>query len=165
MRDFVRGSLPLDSKLFSIDGARQLRLRRFLFHPDCNLSDLYARADVAWSESASDHLCPGRRILWLALAGLFIGLEIGIRSAGIFVLPMLALAVWLKLHHRNVTIVTLVAALIVPPAIAPGFERLIHRVEHGDRADSILPYVLVGKAAMLINDNTVFTGPASVSLN
>lgn len=105
------------------------------------------------------------QVLWLALAGLFIGLEIGIRSAGIFLLPMLALAVWLKLHHRNVTIVTLVAALIVPPAIAPGFERLIHRVEHGDRADSILPYVLVGKAAMLINDNTVFTGPASVSLN
>ncbi len=111
-----------------------------------------------------DYLRTGRA-MWLALAGLFIGLGIGIRPAGIVLLPTLALAAWLKLRRRDVSALVLIAALIVPPAIGPAVERVLYRIEHGARVESVLPYVLVGKAALLVKGDTVFTGPASASLN
>ena len=111
-----------------------------------------------------DYLRTGRAIR-LALAGIFVGLSIGIRPGCITFLPMLVLAVWLKWHRRDVTAYALVAALIVPTALGMIAERAMHRMEHGARADSVLPYILTGKAAMLVRSDTVFTGPASATLN
>ena len=111
-----------------------------------------------------DYLRTGRA-LCLTLAGLFLGLAIGIRPACITFLPMLVLAVWLKWHRRNASAYALVAALIVSPALGVIAERVLHRIEHGARGESILPYVLVGKAAMLVRADTIFTGPESAALN
>lgn len=110
-----------------------------------------------------DYLRTGRT-LWLALGGLFIGLTIGIRPGGIVLAPMLVLAAWLKWRRRDVSIVMFILALAVPPSLGVAVERLMHRIEHGARTDSILPYVLVGKAAMLVKNDTVFTGPDSAAL-
>jgi hypothetical protein len=111
-----------------------------------------------------DYLRTGRA-LWIALAGLFLGLTIGIRPAGVFLLPMIVLAAWLKWYQRNVSIVVLILAAALPPTLGVAAERLMHRIEHGTRAESVLPYVLAGKAAMLVKSDTVFTGPAAESLN
>ncbi len=89
-----------------------------------------------------DYLRTGRT-RWLALAGLFVGLSIAICPAGIVLLPMLVLAAWLKWHRRDVPALVLIAALIVPPAVAVAVERAMHRIEHGARTDSVLPYILV----------------------
>jgi hypothetical protein len=110
-----------------------------------------------------DYLRTGRA-LFLALSGFFIGLAIGIRPAGLMIAPMLVVAMWLKWHRRDVSAALLLVALVVPPAGAWGIERLVYTLEHGKRSDTVAPYVMTGKAAMLMKKDTPFTGPHAASL-
>jgi hypothetical protein len=72
---------------------------------------------------------------------------------------MLVVSVWLKWHKRDVSQLLLIAALLLPLVLGPLAERVLHRVEHGARQDSILPSILLGKAAMLMRADTTFSGP------
>ncbi len=105
-----------------------------------------------------DYLRTGK-IHYLALTGLCFGILVGIRPAGLVLSPFLILAVWLKWPVRNASAALMVAALIIPIAVGPVAERIAYRIAHGDHHESILPYILLGKAAMLVEPDTRFTGP------
>ena len=105
------------------------------------------------------------RVLFLALCGLFVGLTVGIRPAGVTILPTLALAAWLMWHRRDVSGVLLLVALVGPPLAGWGSERLSYYIEHGNRNEAITPYILTGKAAMLVTKDTRYTGPHAAALS
>ena len=69
-----------------------------------------------------DYLRTGRTI-FLVATGLGIGLLIGIRPAGILLVPMLFVSVWLKWQKRDVSGPPLIAALVLPLTIGPIAER------------------------------------------
>ena len=100
----------------------------------------------------------------LAFAGLFIGIGIGIRPAGLFFLPIIPVAAWLKWSQRNVSAWAVAAVAVISLAVGPLLERIAYRAEHGDRHGSIVSLLLCGKAAMLIRPDTVFSGPHTEAL-
>jgi hypothetical protein len=110
-----------------------------------------------------DYLRTGR-VMFLALAGLFIGIGIGIRPAGLFLVPMLFVAAYLNWRQRDVGKSLFLAALLVPVTVGPVAELLMHRAVH-DQRQSIMPYVMMGNAAMLARPDTVYTGPHAEALN
>ena len=111
-----------------------------------------------------DYLRTGKA-KFLALTGLCVGFSIGIRPPGIMLAPMVVISVWLMWHRRNVSVLVLIAAVIGPLMVGPVVERLLYRVEHGGRLESILSFALMGKAAMLVREQTTFTGPHAQTLN
>lgn len=111
-----------------------------------------------------DYLRTGRA-KHLALVGLCVGIMTGLRPAGAFMVPMVALSAWLKWHRRDVPAPMLIAALVVPLAIGPVAERLIHRAVHDSRSDAVFTVALLGKAAMLVQPQTTFAGPHAQALN
>jgi hypothetical protein len=104
-----------------------------------------------------DYLRTGRAI-FLILIGLGVGLLIGVRPAGIALLPMLPLSVWLKWPTRNVSASILVVALVLPTLTGVLTEQVLFRAEHGSQRDSILPNLLVGRAAMVVGPTSKFSG-------
>src|SRR5262245_5188674 len=96
-----------------------------------------------------DYLRTGRAV-FLASAGLAIGLLVGIRPAGICLAPMLPLSVWLKWRKRDVSWPLLVAALLLPIMVGPIVEHRLYRAEHGDQRQSVASATQLGKAAMLV---------------
>jgi hypothetical protein len=110
-----------------------------------------------------DYLRSGR-IGFLAALSFCLGLSIAIRPAGMFLLPMLAIAVWLKWHDRNCSAVLTVAAAVLPLAVAVAAERIPSRIIHGQHTASVLPYILFGKAAMLAHPRAEFVGPHAPAL-
>ena len=111
-----------------------------------------------------DYLRTGKA-KFLALTGLCVGFSIGIRPPGIMLAPMVVISVWLMWHRRNVSVLVLIAAVIGPLVVGPVVERLLYRLEHGGRLESVLSFALMGKAAMLVREQTTFTGPHAQTLN
>jgi hypothetical protein len=111
-----------------------------------------------------DYLRTGRAV-FLVIVGLGVGLLIGIRPAGIVLVPMLLVSVWLKWRKRDVSAPFLAAALVLPLTMGPLAERLLHRAEHGDGRASVVTASMLGKAAMLVREDTVFVGPNHEVLN
>jgi hypothetical protein len=111
-----------------------------------------------------DYLRTGRAV-FLALIGIGVGFLIAIRPAAVVLVPMLFVAVWLKWHKRDVSGLLLVAALVLPIMIGPIAEHLLYRAEYGERRASVVPASMVGKAAMLVRQDTVFAGPHNDALN
>jgi hypothetical protein len=110
-----------------------------------------------------DHLRSGR-ISALAFATVCLGIAIGIRPAGLFFLPIVPVAAWLKWHQRNVSAWVFAATVLASLATGPIVERVAYRMEHGARQGSIVSLLLCGKAAMLIRPDTEFTGPHAETL-
>jgi len=105
-----------------------------------------------------DYLRTGRAA-FLALTGLGVGFLIEIRPAGVFLAPMLPVSVWLKWHRRDVAWPLLLAALAVPIAIGPIVEQRLYHSQHGEQRESVAGPAALGKAAMLVRDDTEFSGP------
>jgi hypothetical protein len=103
------------------------------------------------------------RTRFLVIAGFMLGLLVGIRPAGLGLLPMQLFAVRLK-HPRNLSKWMLIIALVVPIGIGAGIERLIYRAVHGGISRSTASNLLMGMAAMLVKPNMQFTGPHAKTL-
>jgi hypothetical protein len=103
------------------------------------------------------------RLLFLALAGLAVGLMIGLRPAGLALIPMQILAAWIN-PRAHVSRWLPVLFAIVPVAIGAGSERLLYRMVHHAPAQSTAPLLLMGKAAMLIKPGMTFSGPHAQAL-
>lgn len=105
------------------------------------------------------------RVGFLAAASLWVGVLYGIRPAAITLMPMLVIAAWLMWRRRNAPAVVMVLALAVPLAVGPVAESLAFRAEHGDHRATVVPYMMLGKAAMLIEPNVKYSGPHADELN
>lgn len=103
------------------------------------------------------------RLSFLIFAGLALGLLIGFRPAGLGLLPMHALAAWLK-RPRNMPVWMIVLAVVLPVAIGAGSERLLYRAVHGATSQSTAHNLAMGIAAMLIRPDMTFTGPHAAAL-
>lgn len=103
------------------------------------------------------------RVLLLGLAGLSLGLMIGLRPAGLAIIPMHFLAAWVKRSGHAKWL--LVVGAIVPLAIGIASERLMYRLAHRAPAQSTAPLLLMGKAAMLIQPEMIFSGPHAGALD
>ena len=110
-----------------------------------------------------DYLKTGR-VRFLAAICLCVGLLIAIRPAGVAFLPMIPIAIWLQWHRRDVPRTVLAAVVVVSLAFGPVIERIIYRGVHGDQQSSLIPVTLLGKAAMVVREDTTFTGPHASSL-
>jgi hypothetical protein len=106
----------------------------------------------------SGHVC------FLALAGLILGVMIGVRPAGIGVVPMQLIVVWLRRPPQMMSKWLLVVLAVVPLAIGAGSERLLYSAVHGDKSESTTPNLLIGLAAMLVQPDMKFTGPRAQTL-
>jgi hypothetical protein len=111
-----------------------------------------------------DYLRTGR-VVFIAAASLFVGLLYGIRPAAITLMPMLFVAAWLKWRARNCRAWLLAAALVGSLSVGPILESVVFSAEHRDDRASIVPNLLSGKAAMLMERNTEFSGPSAGTLN
>ena len=134
------------------------------FHRSIMAESIYFSMSIVVIALWIDYFRTGK-VLLLGLAGLVLGLMIGIRPAGIGLVPLHALAAWLKWSKRSVSAVTLVATLVAPVVLGIGGERLLYRVVQGDTSKSLIPNLLLGKAAMLVRPNTIYTGPHAPALN
>lgn len=111
-----------------------------------------------------DYLRTGS-IRFAAATALMIGLLYGIRPSAITLVPMLFIVLRLKWHkrdHRSWILLSIVAASL---AVGPILEAIAFRVEHGNNRSSIVPNIMMGKAAMVIRNDTKFSGPNAETLN
>ncbi len=104
------------------------------------------------------------RLRFLIFSGLALGLLVGLRPAGLGLLPMHAFAGWMK-RLRNFPAWMLAAAVVLPVAIGAGSERLLYRAVHGGMSKSTAHNLAMGIAAMLIKPDMTFTGPHAAALN
>jgi hypothetical protein len=133
------------------------------FHRSILTESIYFSISIVAVGLWIDYFRTGR-MLFLALAGIALGLMIGFRPAGIGLIPMQVFAAWLR-RPENLSKWILVVLAIVPVGIGAGSERLLYRVVHSGPAQSTAPLLLMGKAAMLIKPNMTFTGPHARALN
>lgn len=110
-----------------------------------------------------DYFRAARLNLLLAL-GLVLGIMIGVRPAGLGILPMLIIAVWLK-RPENIPKWILLLAVVLPLSIGVGAERLIYKAVHGSVRDSTAQNLAMGLSAMLIKPDMVFSGPHAAQLS
>lgn len=110
-----------------------------------------------------DYLRVGR-ILSLAVTCLCVGLMVAIRPAGLAFVPMIAISLRLKWHQRNTSWSVIAAVVIVSLSFGPALEQGMYRAVHGSQRASIFPATMMGKAAMLVQQNTVFTGTHAAQL-
>jgi hypothetical protein len=111
-----------------------------------------------------DYLRTGRAG-FIVGACLCVGLLYGIRPAAITLIPMLVVAVSLKWSRRDWPSWALLAGLVLALAVGPVLENVAFRLEHARNRATIVPNMLMGKAAMLIRGNTVYSGPHADILN
>jgi len=103
------------------------------------------------------------QIGWLMAAGLALGLMIGLRPAGVGLLPLHLLAVWIRRPTvSDRWLAVLFAAL--PLVVGVGGERLIYYSVQGPTTASIAPNLLFGKAAMLVRPGMRFSGRHAAAL-
>ena len=101
---------------------------------------------------------------YLLAIGLVLGVMIGVRPAGLGILPMLLFTVWLK-RPKNMSTWMLVVALVLPVSVGIGAERLIYKAAHGGVRNSTAQNLAMGLSAMLIKPNMTFSGPHAAELN
>ena len=111
-----------------------------------------------------DYFRSGRAV-HLAATSLCVGILYGIRPAAITFVPMVFFAAWLMWRHRSASGSVLLAALLLPLAFGPVAESLLFKAEHGGNRATVVPYMMIGKAAMIIGPDTQFTGPHANELN
>jgi hypothetical protein len=132
------------------------------FHRSILTESLYFSGTVLVLGAWLDYFRTGR-VWFLVIAGLVLGLMIGLRPAGIGVVPMQLFAVWLRRPRAFSRWMAIVLA-IVPVLIGAGSERLLYRAVHGNKSESTAPNLLIGMAAMLVQPNMTFTGPHAATL-
>jgi hypothetical protein len=133
------------------------------FHRSILTESLYFSFSVVAVALWIDYFRDGR-VRFLALAGLVLGLLIGIRPAGLGLLPMHIFTVWLR-RPKNISIWLLVLTMVLPVAIGAGSERLLYRAVHGAQSQTTAPNLAMGIGAMLIEGDMKFTGPHAATLN
>jgi len=104
------------------------------------------------------------RLSYLAGAGLLLGLVLGIRLAGLGLLPMHVLAVWVR-RPKSVPLWMALVIALLPPLIGVAGERALYYAVHRSGSISQAQYLLFAKAAMLIRPEMTFTGPHATALN
>jgi hypothetical protein len=104
-----------------------------------------------------DYLRTGHamRLFW---AGIALGLMIGIRLAGVSLVPLHVLAIWLT-RPRGTSVWKALVLAVVPIVICIGAERLLYHAVYGNSTVSQAGYLLTGKAALLVQPNMNFSGP------
>ena len=105
------------------------------------------------------------RIIFLSGVCACVGVLAAIRPAGLTLAPIIIILLRLKWHRRDVSTSAAVVAIVGSVLIGPVTERLLFRTVHGDQRSSLLPVTMLGKAAMLVRQDMVFTGPHASSLN
>lgn len=133
------------------------------FHKSILTESLFFSLLVVATGLWIDYFRTGRVVL-LALAGLVVGLMIGVRPVGLAIVPMQLLAVLIR---RTPTVSKWVMVLVafVPVGLAVGGERLLYQVVHKVPSRSTAPLLYMGKAALLIQPGMKFTGPNAQALN
>jgi hypothetical protein len=111
-----------------------------------------------------DYLRTGRAGFIIG-ASLCVGMLYGIRPAAITLIPMLVVAVWLKWYRRDWPSWALLTGLVLALAVGPVLENVAFRLEHARNRATIVPNIMMGKAAMVIRGNTVYSGPHADTLN
>jgi len=132
------------------------------FHRSILTESLFFSAGAVTVGLWIDYLRTGH-VRFLVLAGFALGLMIGIRPAGIGLLPMHAFAVWIK-RPQNPSKWLMLLFATVPVVIGAGGERIIYRAVHGGNSQSTAPNLMIGLAAMLIKPDMTFTGPHAQAL-
>lgn len=132
------------------------------FHRSILTESLYFSATTILLGLWIDYFRTGK-VRLLILAGLVLGLMIGIRPAGIGIVPMHLFAVWLR-RPQTMSKWLLLLVTIAPVVIGAGSERLLYRAVHGDKSQSTTPNLLIGMGAMLVQPNMTFTGPHAQTL-
>ena len=84
----------------------------------------------------------------LSTASLVAGAMIAVRSAGVFVVPLMALAAFM-LHSKVHSRMALLAAAVVPLLLVAITENLVRNVEHRGEVVSVLGVTLYGKAGLI----------------
>lgn len=133
------------------------------FHRSILTESIYFSISIVAVGLWIDYFGTGR-VLFLALAGLALGLMIGFRPAGIGLIPMQVFAAWMR-RPEKLSKWILVVLAILPVGIGAGSERFLYHLVHSGPAQSTAPLLLMGKAAMLIKPNMTFTGPQARALN
>lgn len=110
-----------------------------------------------------DFLRTGQMVRLIA-AGLFVGITIGVRPAGLMLAPMIPIAALLKRKEKKISSLLFVLAAIASIVVGWAPERVLYHLKHGGRSDTIVPYILTGKAAMLARDGMTFSGPHADAL-
>lgn len=103
------------------------------------------------------------RPMYFVGAGLSLGLMLGIRLAGLGLLPVHVLAVWVK-RPKGIPLWAALVLALVPPAVGAGGERVLYYTVHGSGSISQAPYLMFAKAAMLIRPDMTFSGPHAEAL-
>ena len=104
------------------------------------------------------------RLHFLLALGLVLGVMIGVRPAGLGLLPLLVVTVWLK-RPQNLPTWALLLAAALPILVGMGTEKLIYRMAHGSVQDSTAKNLAMGLSAMLIKPDMTFSGPHAAELN
>lgn len=132
------------------------------FHRAILTESIYFSLSLVAVASWIDYLRAGR-VSYLAVAGLALGLMLGFRLAGFGLLPLHALTVRVKKPWRSSRAFALVIALL-PVAFGVGAERALHYAVHGGGHASQAPYLLTGKAALLVKPEMKFSGLHAAAL-
>ncbi|AXK79072.1 hypothetical protein DW352_00165 [Pseudolabrys taiwanensis] len=104
------------------------------------------------------------RPAYIVGAGLSLGLMLGIRLAGLGLLPLHLLAVWVK-RPKGVPFWMALLLALLPPLAGIAGERMLYYAVHGSGSISQAQYLLFAKAAMLIRPEMTFTGPHAAALD
>ena len=89
-------------------------------------------------------------LTWVCLAGLSVGVLVGLRPAMWSLAPSIGLVAWLYSQHRKAAL-SAIAGLVVSIAAVMALESLGYYAKHSERS-SILPNLLYGRAAMLTTE-------------
>jgi hypothetical protein len=127
------------------------------FHRTIMTESLFCTFVVLGLAFLIDYFRTGK-VTALAWTGLFMGIAIGIRPAGVTLAPMLLLAAWLKWRDCDVSRPLFALGLILPLVIGPLAERIVYHAKHGAVSASLSSFLLIGKGAMLIRKDTAFAG-------
>jgi hypothetical protein len=100
---------------------------------------------------------------YLLIAGVLLGLMMGVRPVAMALVPMQIVAVLIRRPERVARWVLIVLAVLTV-GIGAGGERLLYRVIHDGPPRSTAPLLLMGKAAMLIEPGMKFSGPHAEAL-
>lgn len=104
------------------------------------------------------------RLNYLLAIGLVLGVMIGVRPAGLGILPMILFTVLLK-RPKNVSTAMLLVAIALPVSVGIGAEKLVYKAVHGSVRNSTAQNLAMGLSALLIKPDMTFSGPHAAELN
>lgn len=134
------------------------------FHWTIMTESLFCSVGVLAFAACLDFFRTGR-VRMLALFSLGVAVMAGIRPIGLALLPLVFVAAWLVARRSAASRGMLLLAVILPMAVGVATEIAARRIEHGGDQSSVLPNALTGKAGMLMQRDTQFSGPQAEALN